>query len=155
MEYLGYLFAAVLIVGVAVAFYRANAPMETVDYRTLVAVDASASGPLLDLVDLSSIDAELSAPDREVTWVAFDSVVIERFTPGEALRSSGGTNYELVRAFAEDPANGGFDRVIVITDGTWPPANPGEFDTWEWWLAGSTPEWLKRQPMMMHRPLVR
>lgn len=152
MEFIDYVTVIAFIAAViAITWYGIDSARER--ERVLVAVDVSGSAELGQdpVASIDDIAAQLTRRHRELVWVAFNHEIRE-FTPGEHLGIFGGTNFALVKSWAEDPANGGFDRIVVISDGIALPIEPAEPTKWEWWTNGPAPQWITASDMV-HRQL--
>jgi hypothetical protein len=148
IDYFG--IAAFIAVSIAMCVYMVRAVAAPT--RLLIAVDVSPSARYGLPVTPDDIVAAAVDGRADITWLAFTTEAVE-FDPADGLPdlAPADTDFRSVQTFVEDPANGGFDWIVVITDGFAAPIRPRDGFRWEWWTDQQlAPNWLD-DTSMSHR----
>lgn len=104
-----------------------------------IAVDTSGSMPTDVIRRVAALTGKI--PNCKAVWCAFDAEV-HPFEPGEPLRGGGGTDFDVVREWAEkEHDDEPLDCVLVLTDGHAPAITPAEPDKWVWLITPNGSMW--------------
>lgn len=106
--------------------------------KLAIAVDTSGSMPAEVIRRVANLVGKI--PNCETEWCAFDADVYP-FEPGQPLQGGGGTNFSVVRDWAENRDDDPFDCVLVLTDGGAPEIMPAEPDKWVWLITPNGDMW--------------